>query len=66
MGTGSDPASVQIKAQVLIVAGAQHQESARIQPEEKEEDRPISEKSDPLSSRCITILGLTSSPFTLS
>lgn len=44
-GTGSDPASVQVKAQVLTVAGAQHQESARVQLEEKEEDRPIFKKS---------------------
>lgn len=50
-GTGSDPAPVQVK--VLAVAGVQHQESTRIQPEEKEEDTLIFEKSDPLSSSCI-------------
>lgn len=53
-GTGSDPASIQVKAQVLTAPGAQHQESTRIQLEEKEEDGPIFKKSDPFSSSCVT------------
>lgn len=43
--TGSDPASIQVKAQAFTVAGVQHHKSARIQPEEKEKDRPVFKKS---------------------